>query len=586
MNPLFYVLNKIDPRITADLYEQRRLITSGLICSALASILAGGLIFLVKHVVSAVQAKDSGKLVFLSLSVIALFVVKYWFTMGQSYLLSKAGQRLTASLRVRLFRKLQQLPISYFNEKRSGALQSVLTNDVNVYQSATTTLKDSIDGPLKIVIGSVTAAIIHPQLFVVSLAVLPLLSFVIQRNARKMRAAQAQVQTDLAILNAMTQDTLHGTRIVKAFGAEDRVTDRYTELVDFTFRSQMAAVRRIASLKPLVELIGAVGIALVVLVCAYLVKNDKLEVADLTAFLLALDTVNQGFRSWASMRQTISQVQAASKHICEEVLDVPDVLLDEPGSEIIEPFHGKIEFRDVKFTYPDGTEALKGVSFVLEPGQSLALVGPSGSGKSTLADLLLRYYEPTSGQILFDGKDVRTLQTSWLRSQIGVVPQQTFLFAGTIGENIRIGKPDATEDEIWEAIKAAHAEFVRTMPEQLGEVLGERGVRVSGGEAQRISIARAFIRKPHILLLDEATSNLDPLSEKAVQQALDELMVDRTTVTIAHRLSTAARANKVLVISHGEQVEYGTVDELLAQQGVFAGMYRAYREGLMQEPLE
>lgn len=581
-----WLLRRFDPRIARELSAQEAAIMKGLSCSAISAALGGVVIWFIKHVVDAVDAKDAQRLVLLSLSVIAIACVKYVFARGQNFYLTQAANRLTSDLRIRLYDRLQSLPMNYFNSQRAGNIQSALTNDVNVYQNAVTVVRDAIEGPIKIASGLFIACSMQWQLTLVSLVILPVLAYVIQRNARKMKVAQANVQSDLSNLAAMSQESLQGTRIVKAFSAEGHMIRRFTELVESSFQSQTVAARRVAVLKPLVELIGSVGVALVILVCAWLVKNSRLEVANLTAFLFALDQVNQGFRSLGSLRQTSSQVQAATDRIYREILDVEPEVVDSGVSKTLPTFSGRIEFRDVCFTYPDGTQALRNVNFTLEAGQSLALVGPSGSGKSTIADLLLRFYEPTSGQILFDGVDVRELKTSWIRGQIGVVPQQTFLFAGSIADNIRMGNPEASDQEILDAANAAHASFVVSLPDGFGTELGERGVRVSGGEAQRIAIARAFVRRPTVLLLDEATSNLDAISERAVQEALDELMERRTTLMIAHRLSSAARANQILVLRHGEVIESGTFNELMAHSGAFFGMYQAYSDGVVDSEVQ
>jgi ABC-type multidrug transport system fused ATPase/permease subunit len=312
--------------------------------------------------------------------------------------------------------------------------------------------------------------------------------------------------------------------------------------------------------------------------------HGQLQVEDLGALLLALDIVNQGFRSYGSVNNTYGQVQAASQRIYDEILDVPEPRDDEPGAKTIESPTGHLEFRNVGFHYPDGTPALHNVSFVLEPGKSLALVGPSGAGKSTIADLVLRFYDPTEGQILFDGVDIRELKSSWLRSQIGVVPQQTFLFAGSIRDNILLGAPEASEPAMKAAAVAAHVgAFVDLIPEGYDTELGERGVRVSGGEMQRIAIARALVRKPTLLLLDEATSNLDAVSEKAVQEALDEVMTQRTTLFIAHRLTTAARADTIAMMRKGELIECGSHRELMAKGGAYAAMYCAFNSGVLDD---
>ncbi|MBC8063966.1 MAG: ABC transporter ATP-binding protein [Chlorobia bacterium] len=521
------------------------------------------------------------------LLVIGLFALKYWFTRGQSYYLSKAAARLASNLRVKLYTKLQRLPVSYFNQKRSGATQSVLTNDVGVYQTAVTIIRDSIDGPLKALGALGYIFYTQWQLGLITLFFLPPMAIAIQRNARKMKQAQRTVQSDLANLNAMTLESLQGTRVVKAFAAEDRMEEEYSGLVERTFESQMRATRRNASLRPLVELIGAVALAVFLYASGVLAYRGVLQVADLIALIAALDIINQGSRNIASVNNTYAQVQAASERIYSEVLDVPDEHFESVGKKTIPNPSGRIVFEGVSFQYPDGTQALDQVNFTLEPGTSLALVGPSGAGKSTIADLLLRFYDPSAGRITFDGIDIRELDTPWLRNQIGVVPQQTFLFAGSLAENIRLGRPDATEGEVEDAARAAHVDvFAASLPEKYETVIGEQGSGLSGGERQRVAIARALVRKPTLLLLDEATSALDASSERAVTEALDEIMRQRTTLFIAHRLTTAARADRILYLRRGQVVEEGPHKDLMDRNGEYAALFRVFSNGVLDNGLE
>lgn len=563
----------------------------GLLCVVGTSLLTAATIPLVQIAVDMIKglsdqkgdaSEELRRLAILSASFVGLFVLKYGLTRGQTWYISKAAALMIRDLRVRLFEKLQRLPISYFNSKRSGEIQSVLTNDVGVYQSAVMIVRDSIDGPIKAIAAIIAIIIMSRELALVALMFVPVLAFVINRNGRKMKVAQAQVQDDFATMIAMTTEALQGTRVVKAFAAEEQVGKTYLDHVSRTYDSTMRAVARLATLRPLVELIGAVALGVVLFLCGWLAVNSGLTVGDVAALIYAMDVINQGFRTLGYANNTYNQVMAATDRIYREILDVPEDQSEDASMRTLDPVRGRIEFQNVGFVYPDGTQALDRVSFVIEPGQSLALVGPSGSGKSTIADLLLRFYEPSEGQILLDGTNLNELRASWLRSLIGVVPQSTFLFAGTIADNIRMGKFTATDAEIAEAGQAAHVDvFINDLAEGYDVTVGEGGVGLSGGERQRVAIARAIVRKPMILLLDEATSALDAVSEEHVQQALEEIMPGRTTLMIAHRLTTAARADQILMMRNGQIIEAGSHRELMDRNGAYAAMYRAFNSGLL-----
>lgn len=550
---------------------------AGLACSGGAALLLGVTAKLIQSTINAIEEKDLQTLVAASAGVVAIYVARYFLVRGQGLLLGEAAQRLTADLRTRLFRKLQRLPLTYFGERRSGSIQSVLTNDVTVFQSATSSIRDMIDGPLKIFAGIAAAFWMQWQLALVSLAFFPLMNWVIQRNSKRMKSAQAVAQNDLANLNGITQEQIAGVRVVRAFGAEEKAAEVVEEAIEKTFNSQMGTTRRIATLKPLVELMGAAVLGVTVLICGYLAQRGQLRVSDLAAFVYSLDIVNQGFRNVGSLKQTWAQVEAAADRIHSEVLDLPDGQELATGGQRPCESRGEIEFKDVTFRYPDGTLALDQVSFRLPAGRSLAIVGPSGAGKSTLVDLLLRFHEPVSGEILYDGTSVRELDLDWYRSQFGVVPQRTFLFAGTIAENIRLGKPDASEAQLTEAARLAHADqFIRGTSGSYETELGELGTKVSGGEGQRLAIARALVRKPKVLVLDEATSNLDATSERMVTEAFEDSSRGRTAVVVAHRLTTAARLDSILVMAEGAVVDQGSHAELVERGGLYAGMYQSF----------
>ncbi len=580
------LFRRFDPRLAAELKKQRRPIVIGLLCVGATAALTAGSVALLDYAFAALEKRDAGMVGMAALLIVGLFSVKYVFARAHNYFLQLAANRLAADLRERLFAKIQRLPIVFFNERRAGAIQSVFTNDVNVYQNAIGIIRDSIQGPIKALGAFGAVFVLQWKLGLIAVLFLPVMAIAIQRNSKKVRRAQSAVQADLAELNAATHEAIQGVRIVKAFSAEEKVEADYRERVERTLKSQLKSVRRTSSIGPLVELIGAVAVAIVLYVGGLFASRGEIQISQLFALIYALDVVNQGMKNLASVSNTYSQVQAAADRIYGEVLDYPEAHADEEAKRTLESPQGRLEFQNVSFTYPDGTAALRQLSFTLEPGTSLALVGPSGAGKSTIADLVLRFYDPTEGRILFDGVDVRELNASWLRSQIGVVPQQTFLFAGTIGENIRLGAPNADEEDLREAARTAHAlPFIEQSPDGFETALGERGVRLSGGEMQRVAIARAVVRRPTLLLLDEATSNLDAVSEKAVQEALEDVMKGRTTLFIAHRLTTAARADRILMLSRGEAVEQGSHADLLMANGAYAAMFAAFSKGVIDESL-
>ncbi|MEI7985253.1 MAG: ABC transporter ATP-binding protein [Armatimonadota bacterium] len=577
---------KFDPRIKRELVGQRRSILIGVASSALAAGIYSVTMILTKHAIDAIEllnkSQDSRNFHFLSTAcglIALMFAIRYVFVRVQTYYLADAVARLTTSLRRKLMSKLLRLPVTYFNEKRSGAVQSVLTNDVNVFQSAIQILRDSVEAPIK-AIGALSVIVyLQWQMAIATFLMIPVLGVIVHRNSKKMRRVQQDVQLDLADVGAVTQETLQGVRIVKAFGAENQMDAQYRALTERSLQSQLRSAKLVAKLRPLVELLGAFGLIIAFLIGGFLALSKGLKVSSLITLGWCLDAVNQGFRGISGLSSTYSSVQAAADRIYSEVLDVPEPP-ELSGSQTLSTVKGRIVFDNVSFIYPDGTPALHNVSFVVEPGTSLALVGPSGAGKSTIADLFLRFYEPSDGKITVDDVDIKDLDVKWLRSQIGVVPQQTFLFAGSIDENLQLGAPNATEEEIGKALRMAHAEnFTQEFRERNVPVMGERGARLSGGQMQRVAIARALIREPAILLLDEATSALDAASEQAVTEALQEVMETRTTLFIAHRLTTAARASKILLLKRGQVVETGSHKELIEKDGEYAALFRVFNAG-------
>lgn len=590
---------KLDSRILSELRGQKRFITLGLACTIVTALLYGGTLALLKKCVEMIEsiAREAGLgeksnpvlqaqnlqiLAWVCVAVVFNFLLRYFFTRGSVLYLNIASNRLTADLRRRLLTRLLRLPIGYFSDKRVGAVQSVVSNDVNVFQMAIGIIRESIEAPLKATVALVAIFLIKWQLALITLLMVPVLAVVIQRNNARMKSATHQVQENLAEVGATTTELLQGVRVVKAFGAEERTAQDYETLNERLFAAQLRSAKITASLRPMVELIGASALAVVFYISGMLASKGQLQFADVAALAFAMDTVNQGFRSLGSLSNTAAQVQTAVDRLYANVFDLPEES-SLSGSRTLTNVTGKLEFKNVSFTYPDGTTALENVSFVIEPGESLALVGPSGSGKSTVADLVQRFYEPSSGQILLDGVDIRELDVEFLRGLIGVVPQHTFLFVGSIEDNVRLGSPNASDADVHDALAKSNAlDFTLSMNDRESSSLGERGTKLSGGQMQRVAIARAILRQPKLLLLDEATSALDATSEKLVTEALEEVMHNRTTLFIAHRLTTAARADKIVLLNRGTVIEQGSHQELMAKNGEYAALFRVFSSGLFE----
>ncbi len=569
-------MNAYERRLGRYVAQQWRPLVVALICSVGVTAITGATAYLLEKVIRSMDMRDAQQLNVVSLTVIALFALKWFFSYGQVYYLAKAGQRLTARLREDLFAHLQRLPIGFFQSRQVGAIQSVLTHDVPTLQSAVLLVRDTLDAPLRIVAFTVYIFILNWKLALLSVVCLPLIALLIQRLGRQVHRIAHQTQGALANVSALVQEALAGIRVVKTFATEDRQIARFIERNQQVLSHSLRGERRRARLRPTVEFIGAVSIALVLWSGGQLVARGEMEVGQLLSFLFLLHQIAQSASGIGTIQLTRKQVSASAERIFREVLDVTPEEYDPPDAVELPPARGRIQMERVSFRYPTGEQAVRDVSFEIEPGEVIALVGHSGAGKSTLVDLLLRFYSPQSGRILVDGVDIQQVRLSSLRSQISVVPQQTVLFVGTIAENIAYGAPNATMEEVIQAAKQAHAhEFIERLPDGYHTLVGDYGVRLSGGESQRIAIARALLRNPRILVLDEATSALDPIAERAIQQVIEEGRGVRTTLIIAHRWTTVQCADRILVMERGQLVEQGTHAELLACNGVYANLYRA-----------
>ena len=559
---------------------------AGLVCTLVVGGIQTWFLFLIKDVVGAAIEKDPGKLNLIALLIIGIHLVKWIFSYGQMYFISSATQKVAVCLRNDLYTHLQNLSLSFFERTKIGHLMSRMTNDIGLVQASGPQIVHFVTAPL-VIAGSLFAIFKwNWQLALISVVVLPFMSYTIMKIGGGMRKLTDLLQIKLADVAAIVQETLSAVRVVKSFGMEDYEISRFDDENQRTYRSAMRAVRRNAALTPTLEVIGVTGIAFVLWYGGNMVARNAMPgfgTEELIAFLFALERIAASAREIARINVTYHQTMAGSKRIFDILYEVPEVR-DSPKAVQLPPIQGQIEFKDVLFAYTGNNPVLEDISFTMEPGQQVALVGPSGAGKSTIANLIPRFYDITSGSILVDGIDINAVTLNSLRQHIAIVPQETILFSSSIKENIAYGRMDASDEDIYEAAKAANAhDFVQKLPEGYDTLVGERGVRLSGGERQRVAIARALLKNPKLLILDEATSSLDVASEAVVQEALERLMKDRTTLVIAHRLSTIVNADKILVMKQGRIVESGTHQELLALGGLYADLYTVQSKGGAKE---
>jgi ATP-binding cassette, subfamily B, bacterial MsbA len=508
---------------------------------------------------------------------IAVFLARGAIYFLMNFAWSHAAQKLSMRLRNEVYGHLQELPVSFFDHRKTGQLMSSISNDIPAVNTVLSVIQDSLSAPLLTVGGTLLLFWLNWPLAVISCICLPPIAAIVVRSTQRIRAYAVQLQENLAHITEIAEETISGIRVVKSFGNEEYEIERFRKRSDNVFRSVLRTIRVRLIMLPLVELLGAIAIILVLWVAGHQIVNDPnstLTIGKMAFFVLVLRQVADGAKNLGNISINLSAAGVAADRVFT-LLDVQSDIEEKPEAIELKDIDGQVTFQHVSFAYTSGIPVLADISFVMEPGEVVALVGPTGSGKTTIASLIPRFYEATEGAVKIDGVDVRDCTLKSLRHQIGIVPQDTVLFAGTLRENIAYGRLTANEDEIIAAARMANAwEFIERMPDGLDTLIGERGARLSGGQRQRIAIARAVLRDPRILILDEATSSLDAQSEQLVQDALQRLVADRTTLVIAHRLSTIRNADKILVVKEGHVVEMGKHEELLARDGIYSQLYR------------
>lgn len=531
--------------------------------------------WIIKDIVDEVLAeKNIQMLYWVIAAILVIFLIRGVTTFGNRYLMGYIGQRVVTDLRKRLFAHLQRLSISYYDKRRTGEIMSNLTNDIGALQTAIVENFVSLIQEAAIFVGSFVLMIyLQWKLTVLCLVIVPMVSFIIKFFGKKLHQSGKNVQEKLADVTAMLQEVIQGVRIVRSFNRSDYEIQRFDDVNEANFKANVRTIRQSSQLTPFVEFFSAIAITVIIWYGGLSVIDGIMTSGELIAFLIyAINLANPTRRIAEAVGNIQKSLGAADRVFA--ILDTEPEVKNRPGAGALQVTAGRVEFDHVAFSYEPDHPVLTDISFTAEPGQTVAIVGPSGAGKTTIANILPRFYDVTGGSVRINGTDIRDVTIGSLRDHIGLVPQDTLLFNTTIKNNILYGRLDATDEEVWEAVRAANAEhFIRELPMGIETRVGDRGLVLSGGQRQRIAIARALLKNPAILILDEATSALDTESEKVVQEALDRLMVGRTSFVIAHRLSTIQNADQILVINGGVIAERGTHEELMEKNGLYHELY-------------
>ena len=550
-----------------------------------------------------IGTRDLSRLGVLIAGLVGVYALSQAANSGDLYIRHALGQRFIFDLRVRLYAYLQRLSLSFFERTSTGELMSRVTNDINALENFVThgTSFMAID-LMRLVGTAIILFFLEWRLALLVLIPVPILAVGMRWFNTRIRPIYRRVRDRLGDINARLQDNLAGMRVIQAFGREDAMLERFTTESQRYYTTRVRGIRYWSSFFPAMHFIASLGSVLVLGVGAVMVVRGQLSLGSMVAFLAYVASFYEPIRRLTEIDNVFQEAIAAGERIFELLDEVPEIK-DAPDAVSLPPLRGEVRFHNVHFRYgaaaadsprlplrlrsgqgsgqaaQEEPKVLHDVEFQIAPGEVVALVGPSGAGKTSIANLLCRFYDPVHGQITVDGYDLRRAQIKSLRRQIAVVLQETFLFNTTVGENLLYGKPDASEEEMIAAARAAYAhDFIMALPQGYETEIGERGVKLSGGQKQRLALARAILADPRILILDEATSSVDAEAEYLIQQALDEVLKGRTALVIAHRLSTIRNADKIIALEEGRIIEIGDHHELLARGGLYSQLYRRQLE--------
>jgi subfamily B ATP-binding cassette protein MsbA len=535
-----------------------------------------GLAWLIKPILDQTLTNQQ-RLTFTAWGLVAVYLIKGLGSYVSSYLMAGVGQRVVMDLRNELFRHMLGQSAGFFAQRTTGQLMSRLNNDVGqVQQAVSETVADLARESLALVFFAALMVYYDAWLAIFCLISAPIIVYPLVRLGQRVRRTTRRSQEALEDLSHISAEAFTGHRIVKAFATEGEEAQKFARAGQYLYRTNMKVTATLSSLPPLMELLGGFAMAGALWYGSREIAAGQMTLGEFLSFVAAMFLMYGPAKKLSRVNANLQQAMAAAERIFE-MLDVHTEVTEQPGAPALAPFQRDVMFRDVAFGYDESmSRILRGVSFTVRAGEMIAIVGRSGAGKSTLVNLLPRFYDVKSGGILIDGVDVRDVTLASLRRQIGFVTQETVLFDDTVGRNIAYGAPTASQEEIEAAARAAHAdEFIARMPHRYDTIIGERGQRLSGGQRQRLAIARAILKNAPILILDEATSALDTEAELLVQEALGNLMQNRTSFVIAHRLSTIRRADAIIVLERGRVVEIGRHDELVARpSGTYAMLYQ------------